>query len=210
MAEAIVDPRVIALGFVYMGCNIPQYGLSFFLPQIVKAFGGLTNVQAGLITALPYAVGAITMILWGRHSDRTGERNWHMVIPLGAIVVGLVLASASPTPTLKMACLCIAGFGFFASLPVFWTLPTALLSGASAAAGIAAVNSIGNLGGYFGPQVFGWLKDQTGTETASLMFLATCAVIGAVIVLVLGHDRALEAGASAPLASDAGRYPAGE
>ena len=91
-----------------------------------------------------------------------------------------------------MAALCIAGFGFFSSLPVFWTLPTALLSGAGAAAGIAAVNSIGNLGGYFGPQVFGWLKDLTGGDGASLMFLAACAVVGAAIVLVLGHDPALE------------------
>ena len=202
-AKAIVDPRVIGLGFVYMGCNIPQYGLSFFLPQIVKAFGGLSNFQVGLVTALPYAVGAISMILWSRHSDRTHERKWHTVIPLAAIVVGLVLAALSPSPTLKMASLCIAGFGFFASLPVFWTLPTALLSGAGAAAGIAAVNSIGNLGGYFGPQVFGWLKDQTGGDTASLMFLAGCAVIGAIIVLVLGHDPTMERAAdtTAPLRS---------
>ena len=191
-AKAIVDPRVIALGFVYMGCNIPQYGLSFFLPQIVKAFGGLSNFQVGLITALPYAVGAIGMVIWSRHSDRTGERKWHTVIPLAAIVLGLGLAAAAPSPSLKMASLCIAGFGFFASLPVFWTLPTALLSGAGAAAGIAAVNSIGNLGGYFGPQVFGWLKDRTGADTAGLMFLAACAVVGAIIVLVLGHDPAME------------------
>ena len=190
--QAIIDPRVIALGFVYMGCNIPQYGLSFFLPQIVKGFGNLSNVEVGFVTALPYAVGAVSMILWGRHSDRTGERKWHTIIPLVTIVIGLVSAAYAPTPAITMACLCVAGFGFFSSLPVFWTLPTALLSGASAAAGIAAVNSIGNLGGYFGPQVFGWLKDKTHGDFASLMFLASCAVVGAVIVLVLGHDPALE------------------
>jgi ACS family tartrate transporter-like MFS transporter len=190
--KSMLDPRVIALGFVYMGCNIPQYGLSFFLPQIVKAFGGLSNVEVGVVTALPYAVGAIGMILWSRHSDQTKERKWHAVIPLGIIVVGLALAAVMPTPTLKMACLCVAGFGFFAVLPIFWTLPTSFLSGAGAAAGIAAVNSIGNLGGFFGPKVFGWLKDATGDDYASLMFLAACAVIGAVIVLVLGHNPALE------------------
>ena len=70
----MLDPRVVALGFVYMGINIPQYGLSFFLPQIIKAFGGLSNIQIGLITALPYAVGAVGMIVWSRHSDATGER----------------------------------------------------------------------------------------------------------------------------------------
>ncbi len=190
--QSMLDPRVIALGFVYMGCNIPQYGLSFFLPQIVKAFGGLSNFQVGLITALPYAVGAIGMILWGRHSDATGERKWHAVIPLLIIVAGLMAAANAPDPVWKMACLCVAGFGFFAVLPVFWTLPTSFLSGAGAAAGIAAVNSIGNLGGYFGPQVFGWLKDSTGNEFAGLIFLAACALIGAGIVLALGHDPALE------------------
>jgi len=190
--RSMLDIRVIALGFVYMGCNIPQYGLSFFLPQIIKAFGGLTNIEIGLITALPYLVGAIGMIFWSRHSDQAAERKWHAVIPLGIIVIGLGLAAIMPTPTTKMIFLCVAGFGFFSVLPVFWTLPTTFLTGAGAAAGIAAVNSIGNLGGYFGPQVFGLLKDQTGGDFASLMFLAACAIIGAVIVLVLGHNPALE------------------
>ncbi len=188
--QSMLDPRVIALGFVYMGCNIPQYGLSFFLPQIVKAFG-LTNVQAGFVTALPYAVGAVGMILWGRHSDATKERKWHAVIPLAIIAVALLAAAGAPTPTIKMIFLCVAGFGFFAVLPVFWTLPTSFLSVSGAAAGIAAVNSIGNLGGYFGPQIFGYLKDTRG-EFASLIYLAVCALIGAIIVMILGHDPALE------------------
>jgi D-galactonate transporter len=190
--RSMLDPRVIALGFVYMGCNIPQYGLSFFLPQIVKAFGGLSNVEIGIITALPYVVGAVGMIVWSRRSDAMGERKWHTVIPLLVIVVGLACAAVFPTPTLKMVFLSLAGFGFFAVLPVFWTLPTTFLSRAGAAAGIAAVNSIGNLGGYFGPKVFGWLKDTTGGDYASLMFLAACAIVGALIVLVLGHNPALE------------------
>ena len=190
--RSMLDPRVIALGFVYMGCNIPQYGLSFFLPQIVKAFGGLSNLQVGLVTALPYLVGAIGMILWSRNSDATGERKWHTIFPLIVIAAGLLLAAHSDDPVKKMAFLCIAGFGFFSVLPVFWTLPTSFLSGAGAAAGIAAVNSIGNLGGYFGPQVFGWLKDSTGDNTAGMGFLAACALIGAGIVLVLGHDPELE------------------
>ena len=188
--KSMLDPRVIALGFVYMALNIPQYGLSFFLPQIVKAFG-LTNVQAGVVTALPYAVGAVGMILWSRHSDATKERMWHTIIPFIAMVVGLLAAAYSPTPTLKMVSICIAGFGFFAVLPVFWTLPTAFLSISGAAAGIASVNSIGNLGGFFGPQMFGYLKQHHG-EFASLLFLAASAVVGAVIVYVMGHNPALE------------------
>src|SRR4051794_840118 len=188
--RSMLDWRVIALGFVYMGCNIPQYGLSFFLPQIVKAFG-LTNVQAGFVTALPYAVGALAMIVWGRHSDATRERKWHAIIPFFIMAGGLLAAANVADPTIKMLFLCVAGFGFFSVLPVFWTLPTSFLSAAGAAAGIAAVNSIGNLGGYFGPKVFGYLKDTSG-EFASLTYLAVCALIGAGIVFVLGHDPALE------------------
>ena len=188
--RSMLDWRVIALGFVYMGCNIPQYGLSFFLPQIVKAFG-VSNVTAGFITAVPYLVGAIGMIFWGAHSDRTGERTWHAVIAFLFIITGLGLAATVDDPTIKMLFLCIAGFGFFAVLPIFWTLPTAFLSGAGAAAGIAAVNSIGNLGGYFGPQVFGLLRDHTGNDVVGLMFLAGCAFVGMVIVFLLGLNPAI-------------------
>ena len=189
--RAIFDPRIVALGALYMGCTTPQYGLSFFLPQIVKAFG-LSNLQAGFGTAIPYAVGAAAMIFWSRHSDKTGERKWHVILPLLAVVVGLLGSSTTADPTVKMAWLCIAGAGFFSVLPVFWTLPTSFLNAGSAAAGIAAVNSIGNLGGYFGPQVFGVLKDKTGGDTASLYFLAACAAVGATIVSVIGHNPALE------------------
>lgn len=188
--RAMMDWRVIALGLVYMGCNIPQYGLSFFLPQIVKAFG-VSNVMAGFITAVPYLVGAIGMIVWGMHSDRASERKWHAVIAFLFIIVGLSLASVTGNPTIKMLFLCIAGFGFFAVLPIFWTLPTAFLSGAGAAAGIAAVNSIGNLGGYLGPQAFGLLRDQTGSDVAGLIFLAGCAFVGMLIVLLLGYNPAI-------------------
>lgn len=190
--RSMIDPRVIALGVVYMGANIPQYGLSFFLPQIVKAFGGLTNVQAGFVTALPYAVGAISMVLWSRHSDRTGERKWHAIIPLVTIVLGVGAASQIADPTWKMACLCVAGFGFFSILPIFWTFPTAFLSGAGAAAGIAAVNSIGNLGGYFGPQVFGILKDKTGGDAASMLFLAVCPLVAIALIFVLTANPAIQ------------------
>jgi ACS family tartrate transporter-like MFS transporter len=188
--RSMTDWRVIALGFVYMGCNIPQYGLSFFLPQIVKAFG-VSNVTAGFITAAPYLVGAIGMVVWGMHSDRTAERKWHTVIAFLFIIAGLGLASITDDPTIKMLFLCVAGFGFFAVLPIFWTLPTAFLSGAGAAAGIAAVNSVGNLGGYFGPQVFGLLRDHTGSDVAGLVFLAGCAFIGMLIVLLLGYSPAI-------------------
>ena len=191
LLQSILKPRVLLLGCVYMMLNVPQYGLSFFLPQIVKGFG-VSAEEAGFITMIPYIVGAIGMVVWSRHSDKTGERVWHVVIPFIAMVIGLGLAAMIDDPTLKIVVLSVAAWGFFAILPVFWTLPTAFLTGVGAAAGIATVNSVGNLGGYFGPQVFGYLKDVSGGDAASLLFLAGAAVVGIVLTLSLGHNRALE------------------
>ncbi|MGO8833610.1 MAG: hypothetical protein ACLQE9_12470 [Roseiarcus sp.] len=115
------------------------------------------------------------------------------------MVVGLGLAAATDAPILKMVVACDAAWGFFSNLPVFRPLPMAFLSGAGAAAGIAAANSIGNLGGFFGPKVFGYLKDATGGDSASLIFLACSAVIGIILVLVIGHNPALERAAKQPV-----------
>lgn len=188
---SVFNMRVIALGLVYMAINIPQYGLSFFLPQIIKEFG-VSDVKAGFIATLPYLVGGLGMITWSLHSDRTGERIWHCVIPFIAMIVGLSSAAVADGLQLKMLALCVAAWGFFSILPIFWTLPTAFLSGAGAAAGIAAVNSIGNLGGYFGPQVFGILKTTTQGDAAGLVFLAAVAAAGAILVWSLGHNPELE------------------
>jgi D-galactonate transporter len=190
--QSLLNPRVLLLGIVYLGVVTPNYGITFFLPQIIKAFGGLSNLQVGLINAFPYAVGAIAMVLWSGHSDSVHERVWHTVIPALMIAIGFVAAALLTNPYLKMLAIAVAAFGIFSVLPVFWTLPTAFLSGSAAAAGIAAVNSIGNLGGYFGPQVFGILKDATQSDFAGLIFLAACALIAAVLTFVLGHNPALE------------------
>jgi nitrate/nitrite transporter NarK len=189
--QSAFNMRVIALGLVYMAINIPQYGLSFFLPQIIKEFG-VSDIEAGFITTLPYLVGGLGMIMWSMHSDRTGERVWHCVIPFIAMIIGLSCAAIVDDLLLKMAVLCVAAWGFFSILPVFWTLPTSFLSGAGAAAGIAAVNSIGNLGGYFGPQIFGLLKTATQEDSAGLVFLAMVAAAGGLLVWMLGHNPELE------------------
>jgi ACS family tartrate transporter-like MFS transporter len=189
--KSMLAPRVLALGILWFFALTTQWGLNFFLPQIVKDFG-LTNVQAGFVTTIPYVIGAIGMVHWGRHSDRNRERKWHVAVPFIATAVGLGFASITASPIVKMAAICIASWGLWSLPPVFYTLPTAFLSGAGAAAGIAAINSIGALGGYFGPKIFGQLRDWTGTDFAGLIFLSSCAVIGAVIMLVLGHNPALE------------------
>ncbi|MDT8277956.1 MFS transporter, partial [Roseomonas mucosa] len=103
-----------------------------------------------------------------------------------------------PDLTLKILALALASFGIFSALPIFWTLPTAVLSGTAAAAGIAWINSVGNLGGYFGPQIFGIIRDRTGADYYGLLFLAALPVMSIVLILVLGHNRALERAATAP------------
>lgn len=189
--EALINPRVLAIALIYFGANATNYGLSFFLPQIVKGFG-LTNLQTGFVTSLPYIVGVISMVWWGRHSDSKLERKWHVAIALLVAAGGIGAAAGLDNPVLKMIALSIAGFGIFGCLPVIWTLPAAFLSGAAAAGGIAAVNSLGNLAGFFGPYAMGWIKDSTGGFGAGLLCLAGAGLVGVAAVLLLHHDSALE------------------
>jgi MFS transporter, ACS family, tartrate transporter len=189
--KALVNPKVLALAVVYFGAVATNYGTGFWLPQIVKAFG-LTNWETGLVSAIPYVIGTIGMVWWGRHSDRHMERKGHAAFALACAALGIALSTVVDSPTLKMIALSFAAFGVFGVLPVFWTFPTAFLSGASAAAGIAAINAIGNLSGFAGPFLMGWLKDVTGNFSAGLLLIAGFAVVAMIVVLLLHHDRALE------------------
>lgn len=189
--QALTNPRVLSLSLVYFGLVACNYGIGFFLPQIVKGFG-LTNLQTGFVTAIPYIVGTVSIVYWGRRSDRMQERKYHTAFALAVAASGILASTFLPDPTLKMLALSIAAFGVFGALPVFWTLPTAFLSGAAAAGGIAIINSIGNLSGFIGPYLVGYIKDQTGSFDGGLQALAGLGVMALVIVLVLRHDRALE------------------
>ena len=198
VVESLVDPRVLGLSLVYFGAVATNYGLSFFLPQIVKAFG-LNTFLTTLVSAAPYVVGLIGMVWWGRRSDRKEERRFHTAFPLFIAAAGIAISTALDDPLLKMISLCVAGFGIFACLPVFWTLPTAFLSGAAAAAGIAVINSVGNLAGFAGPFAMGWIKDHTGSYAGGLLLLAALGIIAMGIVLMVRHDETLEpAAAPAP------------
>lgn len=191
VGQALVDPRVLALAVVYFGAVATNYGTAYWLPQIVKAFG-LSNLQTGLVAALPYIVGTIGMVWYGRHSDRYMERKGHAAVALAIAAGGIGASALLDDPILKMTALSVGAFGVFAVLPVFWTFPTAFLSGAAAAAGIAVINSIGNLAGFAGPFAMGWLRDATGSFSAGLLAIAACAVVAMLVVLVLPHDSALE------------------
>jgi ACS family tartrate transporter-like MFS transporter len=188
---SLYDPRVLAMSLVYFGVVACLYGVQFWLPTIVKGFG-VSIAMTGWINAIPYLVGFVGMIWWGMRSDAHMERTRHLAITLAAAAIGVGVSAFLNDPLLKMIALTFGAFGVFASLPIFWTLPTAILSGASAAAGIAAINSIGNLSGYFGPFVIGWIKDATGSFAWGLVVVASCAAVAVAITLALGHDAALE------------------
>ncbi len=191
LREAITDRRVLALSLVYFGIATGMYGLTFWLPQIVKGFG-LDNTQTGLVSAIPYLFAALSMFLWGRHSDRTGERIWHIALPCLIGGAAMIAGTAAASPAFALAALTIAAMGIFMALPTFWTLPTALLTGTAAAGGIALINSIGNIGGFTGPYLVGWMKGQGYASDVAVASLACFAIASGALVIALGHGRRLE------------------
>ena len=180
LARALMDRRVLALSAIYLTIVTATYGITFFLPQIVKGIG-LSNVMTGLVTAIPYTIGTIGMLLWGASSDRRDERRWHFCVACLLATVGLAGAGLFGSSFLALAFMSVATIGLYGSKPAFWPMPSTFLTGTAAAGGIALVNSIGNLGGYVGPFIVGWIKDATGSFEAGLYFLAASALLSGII-----------------------------
>jgi MFS transporter, ACS family, tartrate transporter len=180
LARALVDRRVLALSAIYFAIVTATYGITFFLPQIVKGIG-LSNAMTGLVTAIPYTIGTIGMLLWGASSDRHNERRRHFCWACLLAAGGLVGAGLLGSTFAGLALMSVATVGLYGSKPAFWPMPSAFLTGTAAAGGIALVNSIGNLGGYVGPFIVGWIKDSTGSFEAGLYFLAACALLSGII-----------------------------
>lgn len=191
LLEALTDKRILGLSIVCLGLGVALYGLGFWLPQIVKELG-LGNTATGLVAAAPYVAGAAAMILWGRRSDATGERVWHVAGPSLACGVAMIAAAGTTSPLLALAAFAAAIICTLVALPVFWTLPTAMLTGVAAAAGIALINSVGNSGGFIGPYLIGWLKEQGHSSAVAVSSLAGFMFLTGLLVLAIGHDRHLE------------------
>ncbi|MBN8973777.1 MAG: MFS transporter [Rhizobiales bacterium] len=191
LGQALSSPRVLILSLVYFGFVGALYGMQFWLPQIVKAFG-FSNAQTGFVTAVPYLFGSVAMILWARHSDHTRERVWHVALALLLTAVALGASSFTSDPTLTLVALTFAAIGTFCTFGVFWTLPTAWLTGTAAAGGIALINSIGNLAGFGGPYLIGWVKETTGSTETGLLVLAIMPLIAALLVLIGKHETRTE------------------
>jgi nitrate/nitrite transporter NarK len=198
---ALTNPRVIALSIVYFGIVFGLYVLAFFLPQVIKGFQEqfqvtFSLIDIGLITAIPYAFASVTMVLWARHSDRTGERARHVAIAafLGAIAIAVALYINSPL--LVMTSITIYAIGAYATIPVFWQLPNTVLTGVGAAAGIGLINSFGNLGGFLGPYVTGSLQDLTDSFRTGLWLVAGFMVLAGVLTLSLRIPRGQDVAAA--------------
>ena len=182
--QALTDRRVIVLSLVYLGIVIGLYGVGLWLPQIIKEMG-FSNAQVGYVIAVPYAFAAAAMMLWGRHSDATGERVWHVSLAAVVSALGLVGSVYLSSPLAALCCLGIATIGIYATLGPFWALPPVFLRGTAAAAGIALINCIGCLGGFVGPYLVGWIKQSSGSFSAGMGVLALGLAGAAVLVLLV-------------------------
>ena len=184
IGQTLSNPWVLLFSLIYFCISMGLYGISFWLPQIIKNTGVAGPFNVGLLTAIPYGCAAIVMNLMSRSSDLSGERRWHF--SLGAIAggVGLIISALNPTnTTLSLAALSLATAGVLSAFPISWTMPTAMLAGTSAAAGIALINSIGGLAGFVSPYIVGWIKDNTGRLDLGLYAIAGSLFLGAILVL---------------------------
>ena len=180
--DAFTARAVWRLAAVYFGIVFGFYGISFWLPQIVQAFGGLDELEIGLVSAVPYVAAALAMVWVGRSSDRSGERRWHVAGPALVGALGLAASALVDDRVAALGALSLAAAGIWGALGPFWTLPTAVLSGPGAAAAIALVNSVGNLGGFVGPSVVGFLHGATGGFGAAMGVMAAVLLAAAVLV----------------------------
>jgi MFS family permease len=182
LVDAFTSGTVWVLCAIYFTLMIGLYGIAFWLPTLVKAFGIKGYLRVGLVTAIPYGVAVIGMILLSLHSDKTGERRLHYVFNVTAGAIGLILSGVfASNPVLAIVFLSIGTLGVIGSMPLFWPLPSAFLAGTAAAAGIGIVNSVGNLGGYFGPNIPIWAKHFSPDRSAALYIIAAILMIGALL-----------------------------
>lgn len=200
--RAFADPRLLALAFIYFANTTANLGLAFFLPQILKGLG-LSNMQTGFMTAVPYVFGTLGIMAFGYVSDKYKERRFTLFAALSLTAFGLIAAGVMTGSLLAVIVMAIAAVGIYGSKAPFWPLPSMFLTGSAAAGGIALINSIGNLGGFVGPYVVGWIREVTHSYEAGLYFLGGLALSAAVLTLIVVNARFGEARRIAPRVSTA-------
>jgi ACS family tartrate transporter-like MFS transporter len=186
---SVVNPQIIPLIIAFMFTLYGVYCVSFFLPLIIKGMG-LSNIAVGYVSALPSLCSAIAMILISRSSDRSGERFWHVLVPLALGSAGMLSAAfLLGNVYLAMVAFCVAAAGLSSTLPVFWNLPTAYFGSATAAAGIGIINTFGNMSGYFAPQFTGLMHDATGGYVVPLFVAGIFALAAPALIMLSGIHR---------------------
>ena len=185
LGRALLHPTVWLLCLILFACQAGSYGLQFWVPQIIQGMAGFTNLQIGLISAIPYAAASIGMIWIGASSDRSGERLLHLAIPTAVAAVGFVVSAFYTTPVPGMLALTIAAVGVISTRGPFWALPTRFLTGKAAAGGIALINLFAAISGFVGPYAVGYLVKVTGSYAAGMLFLAALMVLGALLCIPL-------------------------
>lgn len=192
LRAALTHPTVWLLAIVMFCCQTGSYGLSFWVPSIVKSLTGYSELAVGMFTAVPYIAAALAMILVGRSSDRSGERFYHVAIPSLVGAAGFLAVGYMHSPLLAILALSVAAAGDYCTRGPFWALPGKFLTGSAAAGAIALINSMGALGGVVGPSSVGWLRDQTGGFLAPMLMLSGVLVVGAVLTLLLRRSPLLK------------------
>ena len=185
MVQGLINPYVLMIALLCFFLVSGNFGVVFWLPQIIKAFGGLSNMQVGLLTTIPYILAIFAMVWWGHHSDRTGDRKWHLAIAALVGAAGLAGSALLTNPVASFVALCVAAVGIWSMFGVFWAVPADYLSGLAAASGFAVINSIGTLGGFAGPFLVGFVREKTGTFSASLLVLAGFVLVAALLAALL-------------------------
>jgi len=185
--EALYNPKVLLLALNYLGIVTASLGMLFFIPQIIKSLGNYSNMTVGWLTMIPYICGAIAMVIWGRISDHMNERRWNLFVGCLFSFAGLVIAGATMGTWWALVGMSIAAMGFYGSKGPFFAMPPMFLSGSALAAGIAWINSLGNLGGFFGPWYVGVMKDWTGSYSGGLYGLALLGLMAAIVCAAFLH-----------------------
>lgn len=190
LLTALFNPRVWLLCSLYFTLAMGANGFALYLPQLVREhFVGRSKLGIGLLSSIPYVLSVVCMVLSSIHSDRTGERRWHVAVPAFLAAVGWGLSAYFQSPWLVLAALSLAALGMYSTFGPFWSLPNSFLSGTAAAGGIALINSVGNLGGFVAPNVISQVKAATNSFTGGLLAMSLTLFIGGVLVLCVRHDR---------------------
>lgn len=184
LMQSLTDPRVLILSFIYFTSATASYGLAFFLPQIVKGLGSQSNFMTGVLSGIPYFIGVIGLLAFGYSSDRMQERRWHLIVSSSLAGIGFLGMAMVGLSYWALVFTSIVTIGIYGSRPSFWSMPSTFLTGTAAAAGIALINSIGNLGGHFGPTMVGWFRDSSSSFETALYFLSGCAFASAFATLL--------------------------